>query len=199
MEEFRESVLIAIATPVYLVVIGLEIIFSHLHHRNYYSAKGVLTNVYLMGLNMALDVLLRGVCLLVLNYFLQFSFISFSNPWIYWLVLLVAQDFLYYLLHVADHYCRLFWAVHVTHHSSEEFNLTVGFRSSVFQPVYRFIYFIPLALMGFKGIDIMFMYSATQIWGILVHSKHRKAGLAGVHSGHTFSSQGSSWIQSTLP
>lgn len=171
MEEFRESVLIAIATPIYLVVIGLEIIFSHLHHRNFYSKKGVLTNLYLMGLNMGLDILLRGVCLLVLDYFLGYRMMEIGNPVLYWLVLLVAQDFLYYLLHVADHYCRLFWAVHVTHHSSEEFNLTVGFRSSVFQPVYRFIYFIPLALMGFKGIDIMFMYSATQIWGILVHTQ----------------------------
>jgi sterol desaturase/sphingolipid hydroxylase (fatty acid hydroxylase superfamily) len=171
MEEFRESVLITVATPIYLVVIGLEIIFSHLHQRKYYSSKGVLTNVYLMGLNMGLDILLRGVCLMVLNYFFEYRLMAFGNPVMYWLVLLIAQDFLYYLLHVADHYCRLFWAVHVTHHSSEEFNLTVGFRSSVFQPVYRFIYFIPLALMGFKGIDIMFLYSATQIWGILVHTQ----------------------------
>ncbi len=171
MEEFRESVLITIATPIYLVVIGLEIIFSHLHQRKYYTSKGVLTNVYLMGLNMGLDILLRGVCLMVLNYFFEYRFMAFGNPVMYWLVLLIAQDLLYYLLHVADHYCRLFWAVHVTHHSSEEFNLTVGFRSSVFQPVYRFIYFIPLALMGFKGIDIMFLYSATQIWGILVHTQ----------------------------
>jgi sterol desaturase/sphingolipid hydroxylase (fatty acid hydroxylase superfamily) len=78
---------------------------------------------------------------------------------------------MFYWLHRVDHYCRLFWAVHVTHHSSEEFNLTVGFRSSVFQPLYRFIYFIPLAFFGFKGIDIMFAYSATQIVGILVHTQ----------------------------
>jgi sterol desaturase/sphingolipid hydroxylase (fatty acid hydroxylase superfamily) len=62
--------------------------------------------------------------------------------------------------------------VHVTHHSSEEFNLTVGFRSSVFQPLYRFIYFIPLSLLGFNGKDIMFMYSATQIYGILIHTQY---------------------------
>ena len=78
---------------------------------------------------------------------------------------------MYYWLHRVDHYCRLFWAVHVTHHNSEEFNLTVGFRSSVFQPLYRFMYFIPIALMGFRGIDILFAYSATQIFGILVHTQ----------------------------
>lgn len=61
--------------------------------------------------------------------------------------------------------------MHVTHHSSEEFNLTVGFRSSVFQPLYRFVWFIPIALVGFDPLDIMFMYAATQIYGILIHTK----------------------------
>jgi len=50
-------------------------------------------------------------------------------------------------------------------------NFTVGFRSSVFQPLYRFLYFIPLAFLGFRPLDIVFMYSATQIWGIFVHTE----------------------------
>jgi sterol desaturase/sphingolipid hydroxylase (fatty acid hydroxylase superfamily) len=66
----------------------------------------------------------------------------------------------------------LFWAVHVTHHSSEYFNLTTGFRSSVFQPLYRFVYFIPLVLVGFKSADIVLMYSITQTYGIIVHTNY---------------------------
>jgi sterol desaturase/sphingolipid hydroxylase (fatty acid hydroxylase superfamily) len=123
---------------------------------------------------MGLDLLIRGVCLAVLLYFYQFKFVvidSNIHPYLYWISLLVFQDFMFYWLHRVDHYSRLFWAVHVTHHSSEEFNLTVGFRSSVFQPLYRFIYFIPLALVGFEPLDILFMYAATQIYGILIHTK----------------------------
>jgi sterol desaturase/sphingolipid hydroxylase (fatty acid hydroxylase superfamily) len=33
------------------------------------------------------------------------------------------------------------------------------------------MYFIPLALMGFKPLDILFIYAATQVWGIFVHTK----------------------------
>lgn len=121
---------------------------------------------------MGLDILIRGVCLLILNYFFQFAFIDYGEHTIlYWVILVIAEDFMYYWLHRIDHYCRFFWAVHVTHHSSEEFNFTVGFRSSVFQPLYRFVYFIPLALLGFRAIDIMFVYSATQIFGILAHTQ----------------------------
>ncbi len=169
--EFREALLIAITTPIYIIVIGAEIVFSYIHQKQYYSTKGTLANIYLSALNFSLDILVRSFCLLVLNYFFQFHFIEIKNQIFYWTLLLVGQDFMFYWLHRIDHYCRLFWAVHVTHHSSEEFNLTVGFRSSVFQPLYRFIYFIPLSLFGFKGIDIMFMYAATQIYGILIHTK----------------------------
>lgn len=170
--EFREALLVFISTPVYVIVIGIEILFSAYHNHPKYSKKGTIENIYLMLLNMGLDVLMRGICLFVLNYFYRFHFVEWSNPWSYWIALLIAQDFLFYLLHYVDHYVRLFWAVHVTHHSSEEFNLTVGFRSSVFQPLYRFIYFIPLSVAGFEGTDIMFMYSATQIYGILIHTTY---------------------------
>ena len=170
--EFREALLVLISTPVYAIVIGAEIIFSNIHKQNEYSKKGTIENIYLMLLNMGLDILMRGVCLLVLDYFFRLHFVQIQNKWAYWIVLLIAQDFMFYILHYADHYCRFFWAVHVTHHSSQEFNLTVGFRSSVFQPLYRFAYFIPLVLIGFDGKDIMFMYSATQIYGIIIHTKY---------------------------
>ena len=171
MHEYRDTLLFLITTPIYVIVIGSEMLFSYYHHKNYYSTKGTLANIYLTILNFSLDLLVLGVCLFILNYFQQYQFITIHNPYIYWITLLLAEDFMYYWLHRVDHYCRLFWAVHVTHHSSEEFNLTVGFRSSVFQPLYRFIYFIPLALLGFKGIDIMFIYAATQIYGIIIHTK----------------------------
>lgn len=172
MNEFRELLLIKISLPIYILVIGFEFFYSHFKNKGLYSVKGTLANTYLTLSNMALDVLVRGVCLYVLYFFYQYKFFSLAAwPVLYWFTLFIAEDFMYYWLHRVDHYCRFFWAVHVTHHNSEEFNLTVGFRSSVFQPLYRFVYFIPLALFGFDAMDIMFAYAATQIYGILVHTQ----------------------------
>jgi sterol desaturase/sphingolipid hydroxylase (fatty acid hydroxylase superfamily) len=171
MDTAREQVLLLISTPIYAFVIGLEMLLSSIHHRKWYSAKGTLANIYLSALNFGLDLVMLSVCLGLLALVGKFQFFSIADPWAYWITLLVAEDLMFYLLHYIDHYCRFFWAVHVTHHSSEEFNFTVGFRSSVFQPLYRMFYFIPLALCGFRGIDIMLMYSATQIYGILIHTQ----------------------------
>lgn len=174
MNELREALLLKLSIPIYALVIGLELLYSYWHEKKYYSAKGILANLYLSALNGGLDLLIRGLCLAVLWYFYQFRITGIdavAHPFLYWSALMLCEDFMFYWLHRVDHYCRFFWAVHVTHHSSEEFNLTVGFRSSVLQPLYRFIYFIPLAIFGFDPLDIIFIYAATQIYGILLHTK----------------------------
>jgi sterol desaturase/sphingolipid hydroxylase (fatty acid hydroxylase superfamily) len=171
MNSLREQILILTSTPIYAIIIGVELLLSNYRHRNLYSWKDTAANVYLMLLNGAIDLLFRGFYLVVLDNLYRHHIFSFSHVVTYWFMLLLLEDFLYYWLHRFDHEIRFFWAVHVTHHSSENLNFTVGFRSSVFQPLYRFIYFIPLALMGFKPLDIIFIYSATQIWGIFVHTK----------------------------
>lgn len=169
----NEQLLILISAPIYLVVIATEIIVSNVHLKKYYTLKDTLINVYLCILNGGIDLLFRAVYLIILIEIYRFHIVNIPfNPFLYWFLLFIAEDFAFYFEHRVDHLCRLFWAVHVTHHSSEEFNLTTGFRSSVLQPLYRFIYFIPLVIFGFKPLDIVFMYSLTQIYGILVHTRY---------------------------
>jgi sterol desaturase/sphingolipid hydroxylase (fatty acid hydroxylase superfamily) len=152
------------------IILG-EIFISHWQHLKLYTLKGTLCNLYLMLLNSGIDLAFRLVYLFILaQCFAHAFYLPKHHVW-YWVILAVAEDFVFYWLHRMEHVVRLFWAVHVTHHSSEEFNFSVGFRSSVFQPLYRFIFFIPLAFVGFAPPDIVFMYSATQIWGIFVHTK----------------------------
>lgn len=171
MESLREQLLLLISTPIYLVIIGIEVIWSNIKKQETYTIKDTVQNVYLMLMNMGIDILFRAVYILILDICYQHHWITIENAVIYWIVLILLEDFMYYWLHRFDHEIRLFWAVHVTHHSSPKFNFTVGFRSSVFEPLYRFIYFIPLAFLGFRALDIAFAYSATQIWGILVHTE----------------------------
>ncbi len=172
MDSIREQWLILISTPIYCIIIGIELLLSHLQHRKTYTLRNTASNVYLMLLNGGLDLAFRLVTLAILGYFFKLSPIHWTVGPLYWILLVLIEDFMYYWLHRFDHEIRLFWAVHVTHHSSETMNFTVGFRSSVFQPLYRFLYFIPIALLGFDPLDLLFVYSATQIWGIFVHTEY---------------------------
>ena len=167
----REQLLILISTPIYIFIIGLEVFLSNYHQRKLYTWKDTAINLYLMVTNSAIDLLFRVIYIAILGYCYEHRWINFTHVFTYWFILVLAEDFMYYWLHRFDHEIRLFWAIHATHHSSEHMNFSVGFRSSVFQPLYRFIYFIPLAFLGFRPLDIVFVYSATQIWGIFVHTE----------------------------
>ena len=171
MDSLREQILILVSTPIYAGIILFELFVSNYQHRKLYTLKDTLANVYLMLMNSGIDLAFRIVYLAILSSCWQYRITEITHPIVYWGVLLIAEDFIFYWLHRLEHMVRFFWAVHVTHHSSEKFNFTVGFRSSVLQPLYRFVFFMPLAFCGFKAADIVFMYSATQIWGILVHTE----------------------------
>lgn len=175
MHSAREGWFFIFSIPLYTILIGTEILLSNWTGKKMYSVKATLQNVYLTIINAGLDLVLRWLFYVsILMWMYQHHFFRIENVYLYWFTLLILEDLAFYIEHRVDHYCRIFWAVHVTHHSSEEFNLTTGFRSSVFQPVYRFIYFIPIALMGFHPLDIVFMYSITQTYGILVHTSYIK-------------------------
>lgn len=173
MISLAEKYLLLFSVPLYTVVILLEIIMSNWQMKAYYSVKETIMNVYMTLANMAVDFFFRGVYLVVLFLCYEFKVVNApENIYLYWGVLFILQDLAFYVEHRVDHSSRLFWAVHVTHHSSPEFNLSTGFRSSVLQPLYRFVYFIPIVFLGFQPIDILFMFSVTQVYGILVHTQY---------------------------
>lgn len=160
------------STPIIVLFIVLEMIYSYYAKKELYSTIETVTNFYLTALNIGLNLIVKALYVLfIYEYFYEHRLFQIEHVFLYWFALVILEDFLYFLLHWMDHVVRIFWAVHVTHHSSKEFNITTGFRSSVFQPIYRFVFFIPLAVIGFTPIDIMLVYSITQIWGIFVHTK----------------------------
>lgn len=171
MDELHRQILLLFSIPIYAILIPLEIVLSHFQHWKFYSWKETLVNIYLNFVNVGVDLLLRSVALAILIFTFKYHQVNNWNPIIYWTLLFLFEDAVFWLEHYVDHSSRFFWAVHVTHHSSEEFNLSTGFRSSVFMPFYRYLYFIPLAFIGFKPLDILFMYALTQTYGILVHTQ----------------------------
>ncbi|GAB4142523.1 MAG: sterol desaturase family protein [Bacteroidia bacterium] len=172
MQAFHETILFLITTPLFVIFIGIEILVSNAQRNHRYSKIGFWENMYLMAINTVLDLGMRMVALYVLSNIFTYRFFEIENPYIYWILIFLLEDITFWTIHFVDHYVRIFWAVHVTHHSSQEYNLSVGLRSSLFEPLYRFIYFIPMVLMGFRVEDIFFTYSVTQLYGVFIHTQY---------------------------
>jgi sterol desaturase/sphingolipid hydroxylase (fatty acid hydroxylase superfamily) len=162
-------VLMALLLVLTLVEMGL----SYRENRKYYETRDTLTNIYLTSLAVITNLIVKVSTFVILTLTYQYRLFQIHNVYLYWFLLVVVQDFLYWVLHYTGHYCRLFWAMHVTHHSSEHFNFTTGFRSTVFEPFYRVFFYLPLALMGFTALDILYAYLITQLYGNLVHTQYK--------------------------
>jgi sterol desaturase/sphingolipid hydroxylase (fatty acid hydroxylase superfamily) len=63
---------------------------------------------------------------------------------------MVAWDFLYYWDHRIQHEVRIFWANHVSHHSSERYNLSTALRQPWSGLSLAWV-FLPMPLLGFKA------------------------------------------------
>ncbi|MFN3341577.1 MAG: sterol desaturase family protein [Flavobacteriales bacterium] len=174
MQNFNETVLFLITTPLFVIFIGLEIIVSNAQRNHRYSSLGFWENMYLMIINTGIDLGMRIVALYFFTELLTVRFFEWEYSVVYWILLFVFEDLTFWTIHYVDHYVRLFWAVHVTHHNSQEYNLTVGLRSSLFEPLYRFLYFIPMVIGGFRVEDIFFAYSVTQLYGVFLHTQYVK-------------------------
>ncbi len=161
-----------ISTPITLVLLLLEILYSVKFEKQYYTAKDTKQNVFLAFGYFIIDTLSKGVGLIFLGFFYYCGFHFAPNQTIwYWISLVLLQDFSYWFMHLMDHRIRLLWAGHIHHHSSKEFNLSVGIRSAVFEPIEKFLFFAPLAFVGFRPIDIVLIYILTQGWGTFLHTR----------------------------
>ncbi len=167
------------SVPFFLAVILSEMYFSYKAKAKNYEFKDTATNVYFALTNIILDLLMKAFSFLVMGFCYEYRFIDWTDNhyWGYWLLAFIGQDFLYYIHHYVDHHSRFFWAVHVTHHNSEYFNLTTGFRSPVLQPLFRYMFFLPLAFVGIEPLHIMFAYAMNQNYGTLCHTNYIKSKL----------------------
>jgi sterol desaturase/sphingolipid hydroxylase (fatty acid hydroxylase superfamily) len=102
-ESIREQILIFWTTPLYVFIIGLEIILSNYQHRKTYTVRDTFNNFVLMIINGGLDLAFRAVYVVILLFFWQHRLMEIETPWIYWLTLLIAEDFAFYWLHRFDH------------------------------------------------------------------------------------------------
>jgi sterol desaturase/sphingolipid hydroxylase (fatty acid hydroxylase superfamily) len=78
-----------------------------------------------------------------------------TNLWTI-LAAIVVSDFIYYWQHRLGHEMRLFWLAHSVHHSSPVFNSSVNFRLSVFDPLIAIPFLIPMVLLGFDPVVVLF-------------------------------------------
>jgi alkylglycerol monooxygenase len=89
-----------------------------------------------------------------------------------WAALFLLDDFCYYWSHRAAHRLPVLWASHVVHHSSTRFNLSVATRHSWTGGLTDWVFWMPVALLGFTPLQIVSMQGLSLIWQFAVHTPY---------------------------
>ena len=142
---------IVLATPVFLLLIALEWWFGWRRGRQTYRWADTLSSIGLGMLSQVVGVFslafTAGVYLLVFER-VALTRLPVDSPLV-WLSALLIYDLCYYWHHRLGHRCALFWAAHVVHHQSEDYNLSTALRQTGSGWLFGWIFYLPMALLGF--------------------------------------------------
>ncbi len=141
--------------------------------RGRYTLKDTLASIGMRAGNYASNVLLAGATVVAFAFFHEHRWldISISSPYA-WAALVVLDDLAYYVFHRVSHECRFWWAAHVNHHSSQEYNLSTAIR----QPwtgvlVGTWAPWFLLALIGFPPEMIFLQSGINLLYQFWIHTE----------------------------
>ena len=174
MTDLTVNQVYAIGAPIVLAMILAEVLISNWQNKNYYKANDSICTLGLLAGNIAMAFAIKGFALGLHFYLYQFRLIDLASlipTWAMWAMTFVLIDFVFYIYHRMSHRVRFLWAIHMSHHSSEEMNFAVSFRQAWFGPVSKIPFFIVLPLLGIDPTIIAFAGVVSTLLGIVGHTQ----------------------------
>ena len=163
---------IAFAMPMFLVFMVLEYAYARKKKLKYFSLHNTIANLSIgIGERLA-DVLVSGSFYFVYDYVQKrYGLFQIQSSVLVWGVLFLITDLIWYWYHRLAHELNIFWAVHVVHHQSEDFNYTVSARITVFQAVVRSAFWAILPILGFPAVMISTMLLLHGLYPFFIHTR----------------------------
>jgi len=176
MSGMSPSQIIVLATPVFLLLIAIEYAWGVAKGRNTYQLNDAVSSIGLGMLSQISAIFTRllrvGIYVAVFEHVALWRNEAFWTSWYGWLLALLFYDFCYYWLHRAGHEVAVFWAAHVVHHQSQDYNLSTALRQTSSGAFLGWTFYLPMAVAGVPPqvfgivalIDLLY-----QFW---VHTEH---------------------------
>ena len=174
MTNLSVSEVYAIGAPIVLAMIFVEILISNWQQKNYYKTQDTLCTIGLLAGNIIVAFSIKGLILALHFYLYQYKIFELSGMlplWLFWILTFVVIDLVFYIYHRMSHRIRFLWAIHLSHHSSEEMNFAVSFRQAWFGPVSKIPFFMLLPMLGFDPTIIAAAGVISTLWGIVGHTQ----------------------------
>jgi len=164
---------IGVAVPFFFALLGIEILVARRKGRPLHRLNDSMADLTCGMGDQLIGVFTKAIPLAIYaGLEAQFGLLelSASSPWV-WLAAMLLVDHQYYWYHRFSHRVNIGWATHVVHHQSEEYNLAVALRQPWFSQVYSWLFYLPLALLGFPALVWATAFALNLLYQFWIHTR----------------------------
>ncbi len=163
---------IALSVPVFFILIAIELAYTFYKKLGYYRLNDSIANLS-QGIGQQVTGLFMKTALFFgyKHIFEHWRLFDLPNTIWIWIILFIGVDFFYYWFHRMSHQVNALWAAHIVHHQSEEYNLTVALRQSWFQSWFSWIFYLPLAWIGFDPLMFLTLSAFNTLYQFWIHTR----------------------------
>jgi alkylglycerol monooxygenase len=163
---------IAFAIPAIFILLGTEYFWTKRKGEKYFSFDSSISNISIGIAERLAQLFFAGYFLWVFQFvYGHFALLEIPVNVTSWLLLFLLTDFLWYWYHRLSHEVNILWGAHIVHHQSEEFNLTVSFRITIFQAFIRLSFGLLLPLIGFPVSMVIVLVGTLGIYQFFIHTR----------------------------
>ncbi len=171
-----ESTIAAIAFAAFITSTILEWLYWRRKGERKYYWPDTMANYVLVFMQVIFDTLGKALFVIFSLMWIQqhgLQLISDQQQTQWWAITLcfLGVDLGFYWFHRASHRSRILWALHVTHHSSELMNFSTALRQPVLEHLVDWLWFVPLAWIGFSPKLILLCYGFNLIYQFFIHTE----------------------------
>jgi alkylglycerol monooxygenase len=163
---------IALAIPVFFLLIGVEWLVARFQGRKLYRFNDSINDLSCGILQQVLGVFTKTV--VFTGYVAVYEYTRVADipatAWA-WVGCFLLVDMQYYWFHRVSHESNLPWGAHIVHHSSEEYNLSVALRQGSFQHFFSWVFYLPLAWLGFSPLMFLTCSSFNTLYQFWIHTR----------------------------
>jgi sterol desaturase/sphingolipid hydroxylase (fatty acid hydroxylase superfamily) len=163
--------LIHLAIPAFIILLLLEVIADAVMRRELYQLKDTAASLTMGTGNVVIGLAVKAMVLGIFTFVHKFAIFNIGWHWWSWLLVFFADDFSYYWFHRTSHECRLFWASHVVHHSSQRYNLGTALRQTWTGTAMTWIFWLWMPLIGFPAVMVMTMQAISLLYQFWIHTE----------------------------
>ena len=163
--------LIHLAIPGFIALLILEAVLGARMRQELYEWKDTAASLTMGVGNVLIALITKAIAFAAFSALYKFAPLKLGFAWWVWPLAFFADEFSYYWFHRTSHECRLFWASHVVHHSSQRYNLGTALRQTWTGAFMSFVFWLWMPLAGFPPVVILTMQSISLIYQFWIHTE----------------------------